>query len=70
MENQVCEFHAIWLLPAQDLKALVVDIWGAGAISLGTIAVERAWWPVHVRNVNRTVLFCALAGFCLHNRSL
>ena len=38
----------------KDLKALVVDVWGPGALSLGTTAVERAWWPDHVRNMNRT----------------
>ena len=27
---------------------------GPGAMSLGTTAVERTWWPDHVRNTNKT----------------
>lgn len=38
---------------------MLLDIWGRGAMSLGTTAVERAWWPDHVRNMNRT---CALGN--------
>ena len=38
----------------KDLKAFLMDVWGPHAMSLGTTAVERTWWPDHVRNMNRT----------------
>jgi len=51
---------------------MLLDIWGRGAMSLGTTAVERAWWPDHVRNMNRTARWATSAwrevcpGRCLH----
>ena len=40
---------------------MLLDIWGRGAMSLGTTAVERAWWPDHVRNMNRTARWATSA---------
>lgn len=51
-QHRICD--ASLLLACEDLKALLVSTWGPGAMSLGTTAVERTWWPDDVRNVNRT----------------
>ena len=58
--NSVPMFYLLLVLTVtpQDLKALVVSICGDGALSLGTTAVDRAWWPDHVRNINRTARGC------------
>ena len=48
------ERKEVVLQNCQDLKAFLISVWGPNAVSLGTTAVERAWWPDHVRNMNKT----------------
>ena len=49
------------LVASAELKRLLVRLWGPGAVSLGTTAVERAWWPDHLRNMNKAASWATTA---------
>ena len=49
------------LVAARDLKLLLVRVWGSKAVSLGTTAVERAWFPDHLRNMNKSARWASRA---------
>ena len=45
------------LQATKDIKGFISQVFGPGAISLGTVGTERAWWVAVLRNVSPTAVW-------------